>query len=93
VVSSLSKDEEEEVAEEPFLDQLSRFLKTNEKLLMELIGKWTKQSTWQFYAKIGVVIAVLLLSGILCGFGKISGETFAGIVGVVLGYILGKGVL
>lgn len=84
---------EDEVPEEPFLDQLSRFIKTNEKFLIELVGKWTKQSSRQYYAKIGVVIAVLLLSGILAGVGKIGGETFAGIVGVVLGYVLGKGVL
>jgi hypothetical protein len=84
---------EEFVEEEPFLDQLSRFLKENKDLLLELFGKWTKQSSRQFYAKIAVVLAVLLSSGVLCGFGKINGETFAGIVGVVLGYVLGKGVL
>jgi hypothetical protein len=89
--SSLGEDEE--VAEEPFFDQLSRFIKTNEKFLLELIGKWTKQSSRQFYAKTGVVVAVLLSSSVLCGYGKISGETFAGTVGVVLGYVLGKGVL
>ncbi|MCJ7430012.1 hypothetical protein MUO83_02195 [Candidatus Bathyarchaeota archaeon] len=87
----MSKDEE--YAEEPFFDQLSRFIKTNEKFLLELIGKFTKQSSRQFYAKIGVVVAILFFSSVLCGYGRISGETFAGIVGVVLGYILGKGVL
>jgi len=84
---------DEEVEEEPFFNQLSKFIKTNEKFLLELFGKWTKQSLWQFIAKIGVVMAILLLSAVLCGYGKINGETFAGIVGVVLGYILGKGML
>jgi hypothetical protein len=85
--------EDEEAVEEPFLDQLSRFIKTNEKFLMELFGRWTKQSSRQYYAKISVVLFVLLFSSILCYVGRISGEVFAGIVGVVLGYILGKGVL
>lgn len=85
--------EDEEAEKEPFFDQLSRFIKTNEKFLLELFGKWTKQSSRQYYAKIGIVFAILFFSSILCGYGRISGETFAGIVGVVLGYILGKGVL
>lgn len=85
--------EDEEAQEEPFFEQLSKFIKENEKFLIELVGKWTKQSSRQFYAKIGVVFAVVLFGSVLCGFGKISGETFAGIVGVILGYVLGKGVL
>jgi len=89
--SSVSKDEEP--IEEPFFDQLSRFIKTNEKFLIELVGKWTKQSFRQYCAKISVVLLVLLFSSILCYVGRISGEVFAGIVGVVLGYVLGKGVL
>ena len=83
----------EDVSKEPFFDQLSRFIKDNEKFLLAVIGKWTTQSTRQFLAKIGVVATVVFSSGLLCAYGKISGETFAGIVGVVLGYILGKGAL
>lgn len=56
-------------------------------------GKWSKASARQFYAKIAVVAIVIIMSGVLTGLDKISGETLAGIIGVVLGYILGKGVL
>jgi hypothetical protein len=45
------------------------------------------------FTKIGVVFIVVIVSGVLTGYGKINGETMAGIVGVVLGYILGKGML
>ncbi len=82
-----------DVPEEPFFDQLSKFIKVNETFLLAVIGKWTTQSACQFFAKIGVVVAVVLSSGLLCAYGRINGETFAGIIGVVLGYILGKGVL
>lgn len=84
---------EEEIEEEPFLEQLTKFIRENKEFLLEIFGKWTKQSSRQFYAKITVVLAIVILSSVLTGFGRISGETMAGIVGVVLGYILGKGVL
>jgi len=83
----------EEDSEESFFDELSRFIEKNKDFLIQFLGKWAQQSSRQFYAKIIVIIAVLVSSSALCGFGKISGETFAGIVGVLLGYILGKGVL
>jgi len=84
---------EEEYEEEPFFEGLSKFIKENKEFLLELIGKWSKSSLRQFYAKIVLVGIVVVMSGVLAGFGKISGETLAGIIGVVLGYILGKGVL
>jgi len=83
----------EETEEEPFFEQLTKFIQINKEFLLEIFGKWTKQSSRQFYAKIAVVFAVVAFSSFLCGYGRISGETLAGIVGVVLGYILGKGVL
>lgn len=85
--------DEEEVEEENFFEQLTKFIQQNKEFLLEIFGKWTKQSSRQFYAKIIVVLAIVILSSVLTGLGKISGETMAGIVGVVLGYILGKGVL
>jgi hypothetical protein len=84
---------EDEYEEEPFLEGLSKFVKDNEKFLLELLGKWSKSSSRQFYAKILLVGIVVVMSGLLAAFDKISGETLAGIIGVVLGYILGKGVL
>jgi len=83
-------EEEEEVS---FFDELTRFIQTNKEFLLEVFGKWSTASSRQFYAKISVVIVVVLTGGVLTGFGRISGETLAGIIGVVLGYILGKGVL
>lgn len=85
------KDEED--AEESFFDELSQFIEKNKDFLTQVLGKWAQQSSRQFYAKTIAIIAVLVSSSTLCGFGKINGETFAGIVGVLLGYILGKGVL
>jgi hypothetical protein len=84
---------EEEYEEEPFFEGLSKFIKENKEFLLELIGKWSKTSIRQFYAKITLVALIVVMSGSLAGFGKISGETLAGIIGVVLGYVLGKGVL
>ena len=84
---------EEETEEEPFFEQLTKFIKENKEFLLEIFGKWTKQSSRQFYAKIAVVFAIVAFSSVLCGYGRISGETLSGIVGVVLGYVLGKGVL
>jgi len=83
-------EEEEEV---PFFEGLSKFIKENKEFLLEIFGRWSKASSRQFYAKIGVVAIVVVMSGVLTGLDKISGETLAGIIGVVLGYILGKGVL
>lgn len=84
---------DKETEEEPFFEQLTKFIQTNKEFLLEIFGKWTKQSSRQFYAKIAVVFAVVAFGSLLCGLGRISGETLAGIIGVVLGYILGKGVL
>ncbi|HKZ93016.1 MAG TPA: hypothetical protein VJ249_00345 [Candidatus Bathyarchaeia archaeon] len=84
---------EDEYEEEPFFEGLSKFIKENKDFLLELLGKWSKSSSRQFYAKIVLVGIVVVMSGLLAGFDKISGETLAGIIGVVLGYILGKGVL
>jgi hypothetical protein len=83
----------EEYEEEPFFEGLSKFIKENREFLLELLGRWSKSSLRQFYAKIALVGIVVVMSGLLAGFDKISGETLAGIIGVVLGYILGKGVL
>jgi len=83
----------EEEEEAPLLEGLSKFIKENKEFLLEVFGRWSKASSRQFYAKIAVVMIVILASGVLTGLDKISGETFAGIIGVVIGYILGKGVL
>jgi len=83
----------EEAEEAPFFEQLSKFIRENKEFLLEIFGRWTKVSARQFYAKIGVVGVIVVMSGLLAGIGKISGETLAGIIGVVLGYVLGKGVL
>lgn len=56
--------------------------------MLEIFGKWSKGSLRQFYAKITLVGAVVVRSGVRAGFGKISGETLAEIIGVVLGYVL-----
>jgi len=80
-------------AETSFFEGLSKFIKENKEFLLEVFGRWTKASSRQFYAKITVVILVILMSGVLTTVDRISGETLAGIIGVVLGYILGKGVL
>jgi len=85
----MTKDEEEI----SFFEELTKFIQTNKEFLLEIFGKWSKASSRQFYAKIGVVVIVVGMSGVLAGIDKISGETLAGIIGVVLGYILGKGVL
>ena len=79
--------------EESFFEELTKFIQTNKEFLLEMFGRWSKASARQFYAKIGVVVLIIAISGALTGLDKISGETMAGIVGVVLGYILGKGVL
>lgn len=86
-------EKEEGEVEESFFEGLTQFIKENKEFLLEIFGRWSKASSRQFYAKIGVVMIVVLMSGVLTGLDKISGETMAGIVGVVLGYILGKGVL
>jgi len=83
----------EEYEEEPFFEGLSKFIKENKEFLLEIFGKWSRSTSRQFYAKIILVGVVVVMSGFLAGLGKISGETLAGIIGVVLGYILGKGVL
>jgi len=88
----MSKEEEEEY-EEPFLDELSRFIKENKEFLLEVIGKYSKSSSRQFYSKIVLLGIVVVMSGVLAGLGRITGETLAGIIGVVLGYVLGKGIL
>lgn len=79
--------------EEPLFEGLSKFIKENKEFLLEVFGRWTQASARQFYAKIAVVVIVVAMSGLLAGLDKISGETLAGIIGVVLGYVLGKGVL
>lgn len=86
-------DMEETDEEESFFEGLSKFITENKEFLLEIFGKWSKASARQFYAKIGVVVIVAVMSGVLAGIGKIGGETLAGIIGVVLGYVLGKGVL
>jgi len=83
----------EKEEEASILEDITKFIKENKEFLLEIFGRWSKASSRQFFAKIGVVLIVVLMSGILTGLDKISGETMAGIVGVVLGYILGKGVL
>lgn len=83
----------EEEEEDLFFEGLSKFIKENKEFLLEIVGRWSKASSRQFYAKISVVAIVIVMSGVLTGIDKISGETLAGIIGVVLGYILGKGVL
>lgn len=40
---------EEETEEEPFFEQLTRFIQANKEFLLEIFGKWTKQSSRQFY--------------------------------------------
>ncbi len=85
--------EDEGEVEESFFEELTKFIQTNKEFLLEIFGRWSKASSRQFYAKIGLVALVLAMSGILTALDKISGETLAGIIGVVLGYILGKGVL
>ena len=89
----MSKKNEEEEYEEPFFEGLSKFIKENKDFLLEIFGKWSKGASRQFYAKILLVAVVVVMSGTLAGLDKISGETLAGIIGVVLGYVLGKGVL
>ena len=42
---------------------------------------------------INVIFLIIAMSGLLTLYGRISGETLAGIIGVVLGYVLGKGIL
>jgi len=86
------KEDEGEI-EEPFFEGLTKFIRENKEFLLDIFGKWSKASARQFYAKITVVAIVIVMSGVLTGLDKISGETLAGIIGVVLGYILGKGVL
>lgn len=81
---------EEEVS---FFEELTKFIQTNKEFLLEVFGRWSTSTSRQFYAKIGVVVIALVMSGLLAAVGKISGETLAGIIGVVLGYVLGKGVL
>ena len=83
----------EEEEEASFFEELTKFIQTNKEFLLEIFGKWSKASLRQFYAKIGVVVIVVAIGGWLTALDKISGETLAGIIGVVLGYILGKGVL
>jgi len=85
--------QEGEQEQEPFFEGLSKFIKENKEFLIEIFGKWTKASGRQFYAKMAVIFFIIAMSGLLTLFGRISGETLAGIIGVVLGYILGKGVL
>jgi hypothetical protein len=83
-------EEEEEVS---FFEELTKSIQTNKEFLLEVFGKWSKASSRQFCAKIAVVLVVIAISGGLTAIDRISGETLAGIIGVVLGYILGKGVL
>lgn len=83
----------EEEEEAPFFEELTKFIQTNKEFLLEIFGKWSKASSRQFYAKVGVVVMVVAIGGWLTAIDKISGETLAGIIGVVLGYVLGKGVL
>ena len=82
--------EEEEAS---FFEKLTKFIQTNREFLLEVFDKLSKASSRQFYAKIGVVVIVVAIGGWLTALDKISGETLAGIIGVVLGYILGKGAL
>jgi len=82
-----------EKEEESFFEELTKFIKENKEFLLEIIRRWSEVSSRQFYAKICVVLTVVVMSGLLAGFDKISGETLAGVIGVVLGYVLGKGVL
>ena len=79
--------------QEPFFEGLSKFVKENKEFLADVFGKWTKTNARQFYAKMGVIFLIIAMSGLLTMFDKISGETLAGIIGVVLGYVLGKGIL
>lgn len=83
-------EEEEEVS---FFKELTKFIQTNKEFLLKVFGEWSKASSRQFYAKVSVVLVVIAISGGLTAIDKISGETLAGIIGVVLGYILGKGIL
>jgi len=89
----MTEEIEDGEAEASFFEELSKFIKENKEFLLEVFGRWTKASSRQFYAKIAVMIIVILMSGVLTAVDRISGETLAGIIGVVLGYILGKGVL
>jgi len=83
----------EEEEEASFFEELTKLIQTNKEFLLEIFGKWSKISSRQFYGKIGVVVMVVAIGGWLAAIDKISGETLAGIIGVVLGYILGKGVV
>ena len=83
----------EQPEQEPFLEGLSKFIKENEEFLTKVFGEWSKQTTRQFLAKIAVIFLIIAMSGALALYGRISGETLAGIIGVVLGYVLGKGIL
>ena len=83
----------QEIEQEPFFEGLSKLIKENKDFLSDIFGKWSRTNARQFYAKMGVIFLIIAMSGLLTLFDKISGETLAGIIGVVLGYILGKGIL
>jgi len=82
--------EEKDGKGQPFLQELDRFIANNKDFLLKLLGTWVGASARQLLAKTSIVLAVIVTGGVLTGIGKISGETLAGIVGVVLGYILGS---
>lgn len=80
-----------EAEEEEARFDLTRFIQENENFLRDVIGKWAKHSSRRFYGVTIIIVLTICMAGILCFYGKITGETLAGLIGVILGYILGKG--
>lgn len=61
-------------------------------ILSELIsGVSVKNVGITVYSKDLVCCVVVFVSGVLTGMGRISGDTFSSIVGVIVGYYFGRG--
>ena len=82
--------EEKNKEGQPFLQELDKFIANNKEFLLKILGTWAGATARHLFAKTIIVLTVIVTGGVLTGIGKISGETLAGIVGVVLGYILGS---
>ena len=73
---------------------LSVFLKENpdiRKSLANILESYPENTKFQFSRRMWLIGLLLLAVSALTYYGKITGSTLSGFVGIVVGYLMGKG--
>lgn len=72
------------------LHVLSKELSKHSPLIKELFHSSKNHEKAMFNREIFFGLSVFVITGLLAYFGKLNGETLAGLIGVIIGYVMGN---